>query len=68
MSDEVRLESIRCLGVIFSRQPYFLIKAYEKGSDFKPIIDAIKDGDPQIALEGLTFWDHFFLLETVVYK
>jgi hypothetical protein len=67
-SEEVKLESIRCLRVIFAKMPYLVIKAYDSGFDFQVFFDAVKDADPEMALTGIDFWDSFIMLETVVFK
>lgn len=54
--------------MIFSKQPYLVIKAYDTGFDFQVFIDAVRDADPEMALAGIDFWDSFIMLDSVVYK
>lgn len=53
---------------IFTLEPYLVIKAYESGFNFSLIIDAVKNSDPEMAVAGIDFWDHFLMNDTVIYK
>jgi hypothetical protein len=45
-----------------------VIKAYDCGFDFQILIDAVKDGDPEMALAGIDFWDKFIMIDTIIFK
>jgi len=32
------------------------------------LIDSIKNGDPEMALASIDFWDKFIMVEAIVYK
>ena len=67
-SEEVILASIGCIALIFQKEPYLVIKAYETGFDFDIFINAVKDGDPEMALAGIDFWDKFIMIDSIIYK
>ena len=61
------LTIINCISAIFTKEPFLVIKAYESGFDFQLVMNAVKDGDPEMALAGLDFWDKFIMIDTVIY-
>ena len=65
--DEVKLATLRCLAVVFAREPHLIIKAIDRGQSVQALIDAVRDSDPEMALEGILFWEHFVMLESVTY-
>lgn len=67
-SEDILLQCIICVREIFYKEPYLVIKAYESGFDFQILIDSVKNGDPEMALAGIDFWDKFIMIDTVIYK
>jgi hypothetical protein len=68
LNEEVKLEAIKCLRIIFTKEPLLVLKAYETGFDFQVFIEAVRDGDPEIALAGIEFWHSFIMLDKVVFR
>lgn len=74
------IDAIRCISEVspfyindlhfkvFTKEPFLVIKAYEGGFNFQILIDSIKNGDPELALASIDFWDKFIMIDTVVYK
>ena len=62
------INCIYCISEVFKKDPYLVIKAYEGGFDFQIMIDSIKNGDPEMALASIDFWDKFIMIENIIYK
>ena len=46
-----------------------MIKAFDLGGqDFKVLLDSVRDGDPELNLASLEFWERFVTIEQVVFK
>ena len=67
-NEDIILECINCVREIFFKEPYLVIKAYESGFDFQILVDAVKNGDPEMAQAGIDFWDKFIMIDTIIYK
>lgn len=63
------IEGIKCAAEVFNRDPLKVIKAYEAHDTmFSVLMQSVKDGDPELALVSIDFWDRFITAEGVVYK
>ena len=64
----MKLASIRCLSVLFSREPQLIIASIDRGQNLQSLINVVKDADPEIVQEGILFWEKFIMLESVSYR
>ena len=69
MSDQVRLPIVRCLTLIFTRDPHLVFSSYQHGwFELQILMDAVRDVNTELALAAIKFWQSFIMLEGVTYK
>jgi hypothetical protein len=55
-SDAIKKQAIYCLKEIVIKEPLLVLNSYEGPVNFNEIINTLKDGDPDIVIEGIEFW------------